>query len=78
MDKTLEGIHSSLTEAEEGTIELEGRRVEIRTEYRKHCREMGTASEASGTAVCAPAAPLQGSQEEKEGKDPRKDVKTDS
>ena len=47
-----------------------------RTEYRKHCREMGTASEASGTAVCAPAPPLQGSQKEKERKDLRKDVKS--
>jgi len=29
MNKTLEGIHSRITEAEEGMIELEDRRVEI-------------------------------------------------
>ena len=52
---TLEGTNSRITEAEDGTNEVEDRMVEINeAERKKELKEMRTTSETSGTMFNTP------------------------
>ena len=52
---TLEGINSTIMEAEDRISEVEDRMVEINeTERKKELKEMRTTSETSGTMLNAP------------------------